>query len=176
MPTSKKFQNPTGYKRSPERVELLRILEEEADSEEINIDHLVKLYKHKHPGEAVWSLSQDINRQALIWFNVLETLKRGDANQRAGLKKDYEEILQLLPEGSLSNPNWPFDVDRAFDKLRNYSKGLLKLARSYAMELLAELNVQPDITATVQVQLGLPPSLTIGMERNFSIGSPVVRQ
>jgi hypothetical protein len=170
MPIYHQFQNPEAYKRSTERQDLLNQLEEQADFGEMNIDYLVKLYKQKYPGEAVWALVQDINRQALIWYNVLETLKRSP-EQRANLREVYEDHLQLLPKGSLSNPFWPFDVDRAFEKLKNYSKGLLKLARSYTLELLAELNVEPGITATVQVQLGLPPSLTIGMEKSLSVGA-----
>src|SRR5262245_42452946 len=162
MPKSHQFQDPKNYTRSSERQALLEELEEQADSGEMNIDYLVKLYKQQYPGEAVWALVQEINRQALVWYNVVETLKRSP-EQRANLRKDYEEHLQLLPKRSLSNPNWLFDVDRAFEKLKNYSKGLLKVARSYTLELLAELNVEVGITATVQVQLGLPPSLTIGM-------------
>ena len=130
MPISHQFQDPQSYVRSSEREALLKELEEQADSGEMNIDYLVKLYKQKYPGEAVWALIQDINRQALVWYNVVETLKRGP-DQRENLREDYEDHLQLLPKGSLSNPFWPFDVDRAFEKLKNYSKGLLKIARSY---------------------------------------------
>ncbi|MDQ3814642.1 MAG: hypothetical protein M3347_11915 [Armatimonadota bacterium] len=169
MTISHQFQNPTSYERPKERQSLLEELERQADSGEMNIDYLVKLYKQQYPGEAVWALIQDINRQALVWYNVVETLKRSP-DQRENLKKDYEDRLKLLPVGSLSNPIWPFDVDRAFEKLKNYSKGLLKIARSYTIELLAELNVEAGITVTVQVELGLPPSLTIGMEKSLSAG------
>jgi hypothetical protein len=169
MTIAYQFQEPETYLRSPEREELLKQLEEQADSSEMNIDYLVKLYKRQYPGEAVWALVQDINRQALVWYNVLETLKRSP-EQRTTLREEYEVHLKLLPKGSLSNPNWLFDVDRAFEKLKNYSKGLLKVARSYALELLVELNVEVGTTATVQIQLGLPPSLTIGMEKSLSAG------
>lgn len=158
-------QDPNTYKRSCERQDLLTELEKQADQSDMNIDHLLSLYRKMFPGEAVWALVQDINRQALVWYNVLETLKRSPEPPKT-LKKNYETHLQLLPVGSLSNPNWPFDIDRAFDKLKNYGKGLVKIARYHAMELLIELNVEAGHTATVQVQLGWPPSLNIGMERS----------
>lgn len=168
MPLHHQFQNPHAYTRPPERQDLLDELEEQADSGEMNIDYLLKLYKQQYPGEAVWALIQDINRQALVWYNVLEALK-SSPKQRANLKEDYEDHLQLLPKGSLSNPIWPFDVDRAFEKLKNYSKSLLKIARSYTQELLTELNVESGITATFQVQL-MPPSLNIGIEKSLVFG------
>ena len=167
MPKSHRFQDPKTYKRPDDRQALIAELEEQADSSEMNIDYLVKLYKQKHPGEAVWALIQDINRQALVWYNVVERLKRGPS-QCTNLREDYEDHLQLLPPGSLSNPIWPFDVDRAFEKLKNYSKGLIKIARSYTLELLTELNVEAGIAVSVQIELGLPPSLTIGMEKSLS--------
>jgi hypothetical protein len=169
MPKSE-FGDPVSYKRSRERQELLDELEQQADWGEMNVDYLVKRYRHVYPGEAVWALVQDINRQALVWHNVLETVKRANEPQRTELRKQYEDTLKLLPERSLSNPNWLFDVDRAFEKLKNYSKGLVKVARSYSLELLAELSAEVGTTATIQVQLGLPPSLTIGMEKSLSAG------
>lgn len=169
MPSHHEFQYPETYMRSPERQFLLNELEEQSDSGEMNIDYLVKLYKQKYPGESIWALVQDINRQALVWYNVLETLKRSP-EQRANLKEDYEFHLQLLPTNSLSNPIWPFDVDRAFAKLNKYSKGLLKIVRTYTQELLAELNMEAGITATFQVQL-MPPSLAIGIEKTLTFGA-----
>ncbi len=169
MPSHHEFHHPEAYTRSTERQSLLDELEEQADSGEMNIDYLVKLYKQKYPGEAIWALVQDINRQALVWYNVLETLKRSPT-QRASLKEDYELHLQLLPPNSLSNPIWPFDVDRAFAKLNKYSKGLLRIVRSYTQELLAELTIESGITATFQVQL-MPPSLAIGIEKTLTFGA-----
>lgn len=154
--------------------ELLAELERQADCSEMNVDYLVKLYKKDHPGDAVWMLVQDINRQTLIWHNIAEVLKRGDPNEMKRLKAHYEETLKLVPKGSLSNPNWLFDVNKAFEKMKNYSKGLLKISQSYALELLAELNVEVGTVATIQVQLSLPPALTIGFERSFS-GTAAVR-
>lgn len=156
------------YKRPAERIEFIKALEKEAENSEMNIDSLVRTYKKTYPGDAVWMLMQDINRQALIWSNIIETLKSGSQTDIESMKGRYQKDLQILPERSLSNPNWLFDVDRAFDKVRNYSKGLLKLARSYSLELLAELNVEIGTAAKIEVELGFPPTMTIGFEKSFT--------
>ena len=161
-------QKTPPYQRPIEQTELMEELERQADFSDMNVEHLIKLYKRKYPGEALWMLTQDMNKQALIWYNVIETLKRGDTNERSQMKKRYEEELKLLPEQALSNPLWTFDVDKAFNRVRNYAKGMLKIARSHAMELLTELNVEPGTTTTVQVELGFPPSLTLGFEKTFT--------
>jgi len=164
---------PTGerQRRTPEMERLWEALEKEADSPDMNIEHLVNLYKEHYPGDGVWRLTQDINRQVLVWQNIIEDLKRSSnvKDTAKSLKVKYEQELKLLPQGTLENPSWLWDIDSGFEKLRNYSKGLVKIARTFGTELLLELKVQAGvgITTTIQVQLGLPPALTLGFEKEW---------
>jgi hypothetical protein len=95
-------------------------------------------------------------------------LKRGGPDKFEDLRGRCQEKLSLLPTGSLSNPNWLFDIDTAFDKMRNYAKALVKIARSYSLELLAELNVEIGAAAKAEVEFGFPPSMTIGFEKSIT--------
>ena len=87
------------------------------------------------------------------------------------MKLRYEEELKLLPEDTLSDPWHLFDIDKAFEKLRNYGKALLKIAQSYSLELLAELNAEVGFAGSVEVQLGVPPSLTIVFQKSFTVSA-----
>ncbi len=135
----------------------------------MNIDYLLNLYKKTYPGDALWMLVQDMNRQAFVWYNVAERIKCSKPGEISGLKEWFEDQLMALPKDSLTNPTWWLDLDKAFERMRNYSKALLKIARSYSLEPLAELNVEVGVAAIVEVQLGLPPALTIGFERSASV-------
>ncbi len=165
-----------GYERPKHEQDLIELIEKEALCDDMNIEHLVNEYRRSFPGQAVWRLSQDIQQQAFIWYNVLETLKKnGPGKARpTGLKEWYEKTGQdgigALPTGSLSNPWWQWDLDQGFKRLRNYSKGLVKLARTFSVELLAELNFEASIGSSVEVQLGFPPALTIGVHKGAKAG------
>jgi hypothetical protein len=161
-------QSDKSYKRREGIQELLWELEAQAQYSDMNIDHLLKKYKREYPDEAMWMLVQDINRQALVWFNIIEVLKHGDEPEMRKMKKHYEDRLQLLPEDTLSNPMFQFDIDKAFDRLRNYGRALLKIASSYSLELMAGLNLEVGVTGVVEVSIGLPPALTIGFEKSFT--------
>ena len=133
-------------------------LERQADCSEMNIEYLVKLYKRHHPGDAVWRLIQDINRQVTIWTNIVEGIKRADDPEAAAqnFKRRFEKEFKAVPPGSIDF--WALDLEKGFKKLANYGKGLLKIARSHFEELASDLNVQPGTTVTMEAQIGLSPS------------------
>jgi hypothetical protein len=157
--------------RTEERQNLLAELERQAENSDMNIDHLLSLYKQQFPGEALWRLTQDINRQALIWSNIIEQIKRSSDPEATAqdMKRKFETEYEVIIPGTIDF--WPWDLEKAFDKVRNYSKGLLTIAARRGVELLREINVQTGVTATVQVQLSIPPGLTIGYETNFTLTS-----
>jgi len=164
------------------------VLEKQSRCEDMNIEYLVNLYKRHYPGGAVWRLVQDINRQLTVYHNIVEELKKGyaslpvaweadeglspvakDLEARAGFIKTKYETLKLLPEGELPNPLFDWSIETAFNKIRSYSKGLVKIARSFAFELLAELNVEATAGTSVQITLSVPPALTIGFEKSLAV-------
>lgn len=51
------------------------------------------------------------------------------------------------------------------DKLRRYSGLLLDLMANYAETIANEIKISPSVTVKFEVELGLPPALTIGIER-----------
>ena len=130
-------------------------LEKQSRCSDMNVEYLVNFYKRYYPGEAVWRLVQDINRQLLVYHNIVEELKREYSNlpvqqtspplekpspvannleARARFIKEKYETLKLLPEGELPNPFFDWSLETAFNKIRNYSKDLVKIARSFAFE------------------------------------------
>jgi hypothetical protein len=173
--------------RDPVRIhDCIVELEKQARCEDMNIEYLVKLYKKHYPGEAVWRLVQYINRQLLVYQNVVEELKReyapvpkymmgagqsieADLEDRAKFVKAKYEELKLLPKDELDNPFFDRAIDTAFSKIRSFSKGLLKIARSFSYELLAELNVEAGVAASVQVTLSGSPGLTIGFQKSLAV-------
>ena len=77
-------ENTSNSSSSPEPQEtdaqkLRKELEKEAERPDMNIDYLLNLYKKTYPGDALWMLVQDMNRQAFVWYNVAENkmLKAG---------------------------------------------------------------------------------------------------
>lgn len=63
-----------------------------------------------------------------------------------------------LPKGHAHKPDLGLDLDRAFETMKNC-----------LLELMAEMNVRPGTTATVQV-MGLPPSLTVESQKDLCRG------
>ena len=47
----------------------------------------------------------------------------------------------------------------------------MKIARSHFEELLSDLNVQPGTAVTVEAQIGISPSITIGFQRHYAVGA-----
>lgn len=59
--------------------------------------------------------------------------------------------FKSVPDGSTDW--WGLDLERGFRRLRNYGKGLVKIARSHLEELLGDLNVQPGTAVTIEAQM-----------------------
>jgi hypothetical protein len=138
-------------------------LEKEADRGEIDIDRMIELYSKEFPRRPVWHLVQDIMRQALIYNNILEEAKRLDGQAEA-IKQHYES-LKLVPANSLPNPETPRLVKQALDKVQTYGRALIGVVSSYNSDLLNEVRMQPGYTVTLQVEIGWPPALSLGVER-----------
>jgi hypothetical protein len=166
-------------------------LENETDVSEIhsemNIDYLVKLYKREYPGEAIWKLTQDIQRQAKIYSNIVEELKSlpfqtyqsMDNNISAALEaqakfiKEKYEHLNLIQKGKMPNPIYDRVMDFAISKVAKYSKGLIKIANHFSYELSIELNIEVGVQVVFEVGVSLPPSFTIGIGGQVAKGGAI---
>jgi hypothetical protein len=112
----------------------------------------------------LWQLVQDIRRQAAVHSNIIEELKRG--TDVATVRKRFHDDLGLVSSDAIPNPRIRDAIERGFKKVASYGTTLVILVRDFGRELLREeLEVDEQITATVQVQLALTgPNVTLGIQ------------
>jgi hypothetical protein len=154
------------------RHKLRLLLEDEAEKENMNMDDLVRQYKHWLPNEPIWALVEDIHRQVAVYNNMLEEVKglsvsEAMAPESTGAKtiRDKYEHLNLVPKGFLPNPSAANLAQYVLDKINAFAKGLLQVMHNYGSELLRELRFQHGTTVALQVEVGWSPKLTVGVER-----------
>jgi hypothetical protein len=136
-------------------------LEQYGDTEDLNIELLLKEYAILYPKRPLWQLVEDIQRQAMIYSNIIELLKDGKPAQEI---RSTIESLALVPEGKLPNPNIPALLAKAFNKVAQYRRALVEIIRHYGGPLLNELSFEVGYTISVGVNIGFPPAITIAME------------
>lgn len=150
----------------------------------INITFVVRHYKEKINDRPILRLLQDVNERNIVYSNILEEIKSTSARSiisnknytESGeeflpdftpaqvIKLKYEQ-LGLVPENHLPNPLMAETTKFVMDKLRRYSGLLLDLMANYAETIANEIKISPSVTVKFEVELGLPPALTIGIER-----------
>jgi hypothetical protein len=167
------------------RKRLRILLEDETQKVDMNIEFLIEQYKRLLPHEPIWSLIQDIHRQANIYSNILEEIKgfpqsyttfptepnamqNYEDNFARRIKEKYEK-LGLVPENFLPNPLLDRLSEYVLDKLDQSSKAFVRLIHGYGSDLLQELRFQQGTTVALQVQVGWPPALTVGVERTAQL-------
>jgi hypothetical protein len=129
-------------------------------------------YERWSPAQPVLALVEDVHRQVAVYNNILEELKHLDVVETRGsestgarnIREQYEN-LGLVPEGFLPNPSAEEAIRYVGDKLHVFARGLIQVMHDYGARLLRELEFQPGATATLQVQIGWTPALTVGVER-----------
>jgi hypothetical protein len=171
--------------------ERLRALEDAVETGELDVEAFLERYK-KEFARPHWQLVQDIERQALIHYNIIEALKDGktpqeikrifaeapepspdhDDNPRQVQKDQGEPRLGLVPSAYLPNPHGLEMLRKAFDKLERYREALIQIVLGYGAALLKELSVRLASTATVSVNLGVLPSVSVGIEYTAEITAP----
>jgi hypothetical protein len=107
-------------------------------------------------------LVSDIQRQAYLYWNVLERVKSG-AQEPTTIREQFER-LELMPKGILPNPAARKLVQKAFDKLAVYRRALVDLVQRFGGELLSELSFELGLTVSLGVEVGFPPAVTIAIE------------
>ena len=128
------------------------------------VNYIVDRYRREYPEWPLWQLVQDMQRQAMVYRNIIEQLKSGDRDA-GDVKAHFEDTLGLVPSGTLPNPVMRTAIERAFKKVMRYGTTLVVFVRDHGQELLSnELDVGTEHTVTIQVLVGLSPTLTLGTE------------
>ena len=174
-----------------ERDRGIREIEKELkyDKDNIDIEHLVNFYKKHYSDQPVWRLAQDIQQQALLYYNIIEELKKCEfpapspgppqleeqrAEERfsrleakvADVRWKYEQGLRLVDPGTLPNPLADRAVETALKYLRKLSRGLLGLVRSSALILLEDVGVDPKLGGVELSVAFWPPGVTMTFVRS----------
>ncbi|HEX5837395.1 MAG TPA: hypothetical protein VFY26_06165 [Anaerolineales bacterium] len=136
-------------------------LESTSDEEDINIEQLLNEYRQLYTGQPVWRLVQDIQRQTMIYTNIIEQLKEGKSAATIRLQL---EGLELVPSGTLPNPDVPELLNKAFMKIGRYRRAMVEIVKRFGGEMLQELSFEVGLTVSVGVDLGFPPAMTIAVE------------
>ena len=128
-----------------------------------DITNILTEYRQLYPtpDRPLRRLVEDIERQAMVYTNIIDQLKSGKT--AAEIKERFDELDLVLP-GTLPNPSLTRLLDTAFDKVSQYRKALVEIVRVHGRELLDELNFEWKLTASVGVNIGFPPAVTIAVE------------
>jgi hypothetical protein len=138
-----------------------------------NTARCVRLYREALSEMPMRTLLSDIHERVAVYYNLLEAVKGEPAEDvvtpgpttAQRLKRQYEG-LKLVPNGTLPNP-WAYETAAyALKKLRDYGNMLVDLIAQYSDSILSEMKITSEITVTFEVEIRLPPGVTIGIERS----------
>jgi hypothetical protein len=146
-----------------EGIEAIEAASEKAG--ELDVDELLKDYKKLYP-DPIWRLVEDIERQAMLYTNIIEQIK--DGKEASEIRTQFEN-LGVLPGAKLPNPNVPALLQKAFDKVATYRRALVEIVKRFGGELLNELSFQLERTVSVGVNIGFPPSVSIAVEHTAQV-------
>ena len=135
------------------------------------ISQLVEQYRLLYPNLPLWHFLEDAQRQAMVYTNIIDQLK--SRRTPTEVKTKFEE-LDLVLEATLPNPNMPALLGRAFDKITQYRRALIDFVKNYGAEFLNESGIDVETAATVSVNIGFPPSVSIGAQ--FTIKEGMIRR
>ncbi len=123
-------------------------------------------YARLHSHRPLWQLVEDIQRQAMLYSNIIELLKSGKSAEEI---RSTIEGLGLVPTGKLPNPNVPALLNKAFNKVAQYRRALVEIIKGYGGALLNELSFEVGRTISVGVSIGFPPAVTIAVEHTATV-------
>ncbi len=143
----------------------IEYLEQEIEFIDSGITPILDKYRELYPppGRPLWHLIEDIQRQAMVYTNIIDQLKSGKT--AAEIKERFDELDLVLPT-TLPNPIGTRLLAYAFDKVSQFRKALVEIVRGHGRELLSELGFELQLTYTysVGVDLGLPPAVTLAVD------------
>jgi hypothetical protein len=119
-------------------------------------------YSEDAPERPLWHLVQDMQRQAMVYTNIIDQLKAGE--EPADIKRRFED-LHLVPVGTLPNPDGLRLLNRALDKIERYRKALIDIVKRHGRTLVFDdLEFARELSPSVALEIGFPPSISIGVE------------
>src|SRR5687767_13094598 len=127
---------------------------------DIDVAEMLKEYRKLYPNP-IWSLVEDIERQAMLYTNIIEEIKSG--TEASEIRTRFQN-LELMPGAHLPNPNGPALLQKAFEKISAYRKALVDIVKKYGGELLNELSFELERTVSVGVNIGFPLSISLSVE------------
>ena len=137
------------------------LVENPAPAETI-VEGLFLYYKGNLPNRPLWHLVEDMQQQAMVYTNIIEQLKWG--SEAPDIKARFE-ALDLVPSGTLPNPNGSALLTRAFRKVARYKTALVDIVKRHGQTLLFDdLEFAQNLTPSVALQISIPPALSFGVE------------
>jgi hypothetical protein len=150
------------HESASERIQIL----EAASETTLDVESVLSEYNKMEVWQPVWQLVQDIERQAMVYVNVIELLKAG---QSAATIRCQFEYLGLVPPDVLPNPEEHRALEKALDKLARFRQALLDIAHRFGHDLLSELGVDAEAAVSLGVAVGFPPALTIAFQYTATV-------
>jgi hypothetical protein len=144
-------------------------LEKAAHEKDINVSHIVRLYRERFADQPLLHLIQDINQQVGIYSNILEEINGmsatdEDSNATAtAIKKKYEK-LELVPLHNIPNPAASSIARYVLDKIAVFGRALIEIMAKHALDIRREIRIEPSVTVLFQVEVGWSPKFILGVE------------
>jgi hypothetical protein len=136
--------------------------------DKLDFGEVVEVYRKYHQEEADWKLLTHLQRQAMVYANIIEQVKAG--RSASDIRRQFEE-LELVPPGVLPNPHGMLDFAfRKIDKLRD---AMVYFVKHRGKEFLSQLSIEFGLTVGIGVGLGFPPSISLVVEQaaTLSVGT-----
>ena len=143
--------------------------------DESAVDKMIKEYRKNKP-KPVWQFVKDIQLLASHYAGKVEQINLEPSVDKTNIlnefkkyiKKLEEDLKDVVPKSELhadflSQKSVPKALAKAISRLSFCRDALVEIAEKYGGELLNELGFNPDQPATVGVNAGLMPSISISV-------------
>ena len=139
-----------------------------SQSVELVVDRLWLYYREQVPYRAdvpkrpLWRLVEDMQRQAMVYMNIIDQLKSGE--EPTNIRERFEE-LELVPESTLPNPDGLRVKDWALAKVARYREALIDIVKRHGRTLVFDdLDFARELTPGVALELSFLPAVSISVE------------
>ena len=133
-----------------------------SQSVELVVDRLWLYYREQVPKRPLWRLVEDMQRQAMVYMNIIDQLKLGEEPTK--IRERFEE-LELVPESTLPNPDGLRVKDWALAKVARYREALIDIVKRHGRTLVFDdLDFARELTPGVALELSFLPAVSISVE------------
>lgn len=156
------------------RESLIKELEQQSDLGSINVDEMVERYAREYD-RPVFTLAQEIQIQAALYYNVFEELKRNSSPNNTNIAQDlkvrYAKIGLIFEDNQWPNPASDWLMNKALSKMRVYVDAMRTLIGRWQQRLIAELNFGANVAIGFQMTISLPPAFSISIQPELAIAA-----